>query len=382
MDAKTRETALKSYNDKISHYERILLSHKAGVLNLTGDPGKAKSAIIEFIAMKNNYQFLDVRLGQIGDVGEILGIPRSVEINGVRVMSYDIPEWAWLANQKPTIVLFDEGNRAQQDIQNAVLQPLLERRLGYKYKFNDNVKFAFAGNMGDADGTNVEKFDNALNNRLVHIHHDLTLNEWIVGYAEANVNPFVIKFLEANEGLANRLPENEEPAYPSFRTWTMLSNLCGKNATVQEVMNIASEHAEEYVGAGAKTRFVSYLNNMIRVNLKDVLNRYPEVKGVVEEMDRSILSEIMSEIKAMDLSTLEKKQYVNLVEFLKVIHDDERTGYLNYLTMKYLVEKTASDNFKIPTKDENPALYSIRDAFKDTFVYILKNVNQVLETNK
>jgi hypothetical protein len=34
-----------------------------------------------------------------------------------------------------------------------------------------------SGNLGDEDGTDVEEFDSALNNRLIHINHTLDVQE-------------------------------------------------------------------------------------------------------------------------------------------------------------------------------------------------------------
>jgi hypothetical protein len=36
-----------------------------------------------------------------------------------------------------------------------------------------------SGNLGDEDGTDVEEFDSALNNRLIHINHTLDVQEWL-----------------------------------------------------------------------------------------------------------------------------------------------------------------------------------------------------------
>jgi hypothetical protein len=43
-----------------------------------------------------------------------------------------------------------------------------------------------SGNLGDEDGTDVEEFDSALNNRLIHINHTLDVQEWL-DYAEEKI---------------------------------------------------------------------------------------------------------------------------------------------------------------------------------------------------
>jgi MoxR-like ATPase len=87
--------------------------------------------------------------------------------------------WAVEANKRPTIIHFEELNRASQQVRNAALQILLEREIGTAFKFNDNVLMMSSGNLGDEDGTDVEEFDSALNNRLIHINHTLDVQEWL-----------------------------------------------------------------------------------------------------------------------------------------------------------------------------------------------------------
>ena len=131
-------------------YFRIMYA-KSGVLFLTAEPGVAKSAIMRTIAKKLGFQYFDVRLSMVDeiDVG-LFPYRKEMEIDLesddkemvkkiISVMSYAIPEWAWESNQKPTIIHFEELNRAPLAVRNAALQILLERSIGTSFKFNNNV---------------------------------------------------------------------------------------------------------------------------------------------------------------------------------------------------------------------------------------------------
>ncbi len=109
------------------------------------------------------------------------------EYNGitVKVSNFAVPHWAYSANQSPTIIHFEELNRASLFVRNAALQILLEREIG-QFKFNDNVLMLASGNLGDEDGTDIEELDSALNNRLIHISHSLNLNDWIQNFGAEN----------------------------------------------------------------------------------------------------------------------------------------------------------------------------------------------------
>ncbi len=96
----------------------------------------------------------------------------------IKTLKHVVPEWAIKANMKPSIIHFEELNRSTLQVRNAALQLLLEREIGAFFKFNKNVFMLSSGNLGEEDGTDVEEFDQALNNRLIHYTHDMPFPEW------------------------------------------------------------------------------------------------------------------------------------------------------------------------------------------------------------
>jgi len=141
---------------------------KSGVMYITSKPGIAKSAIAREIADKMGFKYLDIRLSMVDETDVGLYPNISTVDNGgemVKCLDFVVPRWAIEANKQPTIIHFEELNRAQLPVRNAALQILLERCIGTEFKFNDTVLMMASGNLGDEDGTDVEEFDNALNNR-------------------------------------------------------------------------------------------------------------------------------------------------------------------------------------------------------------------------
>jgi MoxR-like ATPase len=143
---------------------------KYGVLNITSKPGVAKSAIGRSIAEKMGFRYMDIRLSMV-DETDVGLYPNVSDIDGIKCLDFVVPRWAIESNKQPTIIHFEELNRASQQVRNAALQILLERQIGTEFRFNDNVLMMSSGNLGDEDGTDVEEFDSALNNRLIHINH-------------------------------------------------------------------------------------------------------------------------------------------------------------------------------------------------------------------
>jgi MoxR-like ATPase len=184
-------------NTKMMVKENMLLAAampKSGVVYLEGRPGEGKSSIIRSIAQKTNRKFFDIRLSQMDETD--IGLFPFVDTNE-KCLNYVVPRWAVEANKQPSIILFDELNRAQLPIRNAALQILLDRKIGWDFLFNDDVLFFAAGNVGESDGCDVEEFDAALWGRLIHVKHSLTIDEWIDGFAKENVWEVVVSYLKA-----------------------------------------------------------------------------------------------------------------------------------------------------------------------------------------
>ncbi len=326
---------------------------KSGVLYITAKPGVAKSAIARSIANKMGFVYRDIRLSMI-DETDVGLYPSISDVDGVKCLDFVVPRWAIESNNQPTIIHFEELNRATQQVRNASLQILLERQIGTDFKFNDKVLMMSSGNLGDEDGTDVEEFDSALNNRLIHYKHTLSLDEWCVNYGEANVHKMVLSYLKAHPEYLYKTSDNTA-AYATPRSWTFLSDFIvsnfGKDAEAREFLPTIKEIASSYVGNSA-IKFVQYCEDMLNININDILNNYDKVKKDLEKYNRDKKSELLQAAKELDLNKLSEDQLKNLTKFLKSCGEDELTGYLVYLLDNNLdVTKDKFKNFMLEFKD-------------------------------
>jgi hypothetical protein len=315
-------------------YYRVM-KPKSGVLTLMAKPGIAKSAMARSIAEKMGMQYMDIRLSMV-DETDVGLFPTLKEIDGVNFLDYAIPVWAKEANEKPTLIHFEELNRAALPVRNAALQILLERGIGTKFKFNENVLMMSSGNLGEEDGTDVEEFDNALKNRLITYNHTLDATDWIKNFAEKNVNPYIVEFIENNPEYLYKDPTDDMPAYATPRSWTFLSDFItmnfGKGATPAEFMNDISKVGMSYVGQSI-TRFIRFCQEKVQLSIEDIIKAkdFSKIEKDLKRFGRDKSSELLTSLKKKNLDEMKDKELKNVVLFLKTLDKDELMGYLVYV---------------------------------------------------
>jgi len=337
---------------------------KYGVLNITSKPGIAKSAIGRSIADKMGFRYMDIRLSMVDetDVGLYPNVTE-IEVDGkmVKCLDFVVPRWAIEANKQPTIIHFEELNRASQQVRNAALQILLERQIGTDFRFNENVLMMSSGNLGDEDGTDVEEFDSALNNRLVHINHTLDVKEWVDDFATENVHPMIVSYINTHPEHMYKTSDNAK-GYATPRSWTMMSEFIvanyGMGSSPREFLPLLKEVAAGYIGNSAM-KFVTYCEDMMNINIMDVLNNFEKVKEDLKKYNRDKNSELIQSLREMDITKLSDKQLDNCVKFLNQVGDDEKTAYLLHIL----------DNIADVT---NPKLKRFLLQFQDLLVTIKK----------
>lgn len=341
-----------------------LIKSNSGVPYLKGEPGTAKTAILEEIAQELNLKYIDLRLSQLDEV-EVIGLPTLSEDR--KSFDYAIPNWVKEAVNSDgfdgSLIVFEELNRAGLSQRNAAMQILQERRLG-SMKFPKNVHLAATGNLGESDGTDVEELDSAQNNRLLHIRHQMTINDWRKGFADKNVYGPIISFIQENPSQFLKV-EVDKPAFASPRSWTFLSdfiiNTYSKNADIKQVLDSLYEVAHIFVGEPAASKFLRYCESMEAINITDVLKRYTVVEKKIEQLNRSQISALVYELQELDFDKFKEKELKNISKFFKLVPDDEVVSILQDLVTKM---NTFKSKLIIPFLKEHLDLLNHIGSFK------------------
>lgn len=360
LSASSFQEKLSKLSETEAKYFRIMWA-KYGVLFITSKPGIAKSAIARSIANKMGFNYIDMRLSMNDESDFKFPYLEDKEYNGitVKVSNFAVPSWAYSANQSPTIIHFEELNRASLFVRNAALQILLEREIG-QFKFNDNVLMLASGNLGDEDGTDIEELDSALNNRLIHISHSLNLNDWIQNFGAENCHPSIVSFIKNNPEKFYVNPDENTKAYATPRSWTMLSEFIvsnyGMNSTYEEFIPMLRQIAHGYIG-NTSVKFIKYCEDMLRININDIINNYDLYKNDLLNYNRDKTSELLSSLKDIEIFKLNDKQLKNIVNFINNVGEDEKAAFLLHLL---------DDHNTLSSINTNPKIKLFFSNFKDT----------------
>jgi len=309
--------------NKLSKTEKLwyqMMNAKGAVPFIKSRPGEAKTAIIRSIAKKLGYQLIDIRLSQIDEV-VVTGFP-TVDKDS-NTYSFKAPDWAIKANQKPTIIVFEELNRARLEQRNAAMQIMCEREVGMNLKLNDDVLLIATGNLGEDDGTDVEEIESAQRGRLATIYHNLTIEDWEKEYAKANVHPLILNFIKTKPEYFYRYEGDDADNYASPRSWSYLSRFLTENEiTKDQIIDTLMAVGKSYVGSSI-TPLIRYAEQMQQISAKNILDKYDEVREIAQKFSRPQISEYLANLGEYKIEKLGKKKIDNLIAFLKDIKDDD-----------------------------------------------------------
>ena len=399
---------------------RSIIKSKQGVLFAVAEPGTGKTSMIKQIAKEEEWMPIVIHLAQV-DSSEIGGIPQATMYtmgNGTKIgtMEYFAPKWFALANDaknitnpdtgkkyKGAIFFFDELNRALLEQRNCALRLLLDHMVDYDKLLADHVYYCAAGNLGEEDGTEVEEFDTALNNRLFHYRYEMSFKEWCENFAnvtdkqskQPQFSPILKEFLgTVGQDYIFKKPENGKPQFPTYRTWTFFSEFMrvsndGVHPAEEQILEYASQFASGYVGGPASSRLIAYLKEKIEtsrtISMKDILTDYSKVKPLIAKVNRSKISLLVQELRKMELNSFSKAEVNNLKLFLRDIDIDEAVSYLTELMddEKYLDrDGKKSSNFDILHKEFWEECKKVLDALAKEFAEEEKKAEEKAKEEK
>jgi hypothetical protein len=202
---------------------RTLPAHRT--LFVWGPPGVGKSAIVREASTALGLQCVTLLGTQLAPE-DLIGVPRirPLGANGsAQKFATEFCPPIGILRDEPFVLFVDELNSAVPDVQKAFYSLILDRRLG-DYELPEGSRVVAAGNRIE-DRALVRTMASALGNRMVHVALEPSADAWLAWGARSGVHPLVLAFVRARpERLFETPPEDATPAYPTPRSWHMLSD--------------------------------------------------------------------------------------------------------------------------------------------------------------
>jgi hypothetical protein len=349
------------------------------VPNIIGKHGIGKSSVIAQYAKDNGYSFHPFFLGQMSDVGDLLGLPEfDRDFNG-KAISTNFIHPAKLPKKPRSILFFDELNRASKDLLQAIFQLALEGTI-HDYTLPEDSAIIMAMNPATDDYSVLDFADKAFADRFVHINLDPSHEEFhsymTSRYGTTNVSAFLrqqTKLLEESD----LEPVTLEFVKPSRRSWDRLHKL--ESTGMPE--NLFREAGMGIVGTAAMIAYSSWKETQIKIiEGAEILDNYSAVKerylGYFKDVETprsDIVSTVCSNFteeltKRLKSGKLNLSEGQNALAFL--LDSPIENCYTTLLPFR-LMEEFTNDAVVIECLLENKELVSrIREAKKAKEAYL------------
>jgi hypothetical protein len=293
-----------------------------------GKHGVGKSASIYQFAAENGYEVCEIRVGQMADAGDLIGLQefiKSASTGEAFSTKHILPDWFMKAT-KPgakVIIFIDELNRGHKDLLQAIFELVYDRKLK-GISISENCYVVAASNPATDDYAVLDFNDAAFQDRFVHIKFEPS-NEEFVQYIRDNKLSFnVADFIQEYPAMLEdqKLQSfNLDFVKPSRRSWERIARL--------EALNIPSElELEIFMGVVGLTPANSY-RDFRAVNFKSlkadiVLNDYSkakkEVLATIKKGRTDMLGTLNEELSAL-IKTLDGLTAVQADNLADLVHD-------------------------------------------------------------
>ncbi len=287
--------------------------------------GVGKSSVVRQAADELGINFFDVRLSQC-EVGDIKGLPF---LNAEKeITSFLKPYWWPRDKASKGFLFFDELNRANKDVLQAVFEICLDRRLdGESLPAGWRVVTA----INAEDDYDVVELDPALLDRWFVIDFDPSAKEWIKWAYNNSVHTAVVEFVDRNQNLLDPPVGNLESGkvYPSRRSWVSFSSSLQAMNLLEGDPGILSQVAKGWLGTEISIMFQKFVEKEFsQLRPEDVLDKFDKVKKNVEkacsdiEVIAALARSVVQEVITRPIANIKDTQKDALREFFMMLPSD------------------------------------------------------------
>jgi len=226
------------------------------------------------------FPIVERRASQMADTGDVIGVPEPEVSQFGRVTNFAPMAWFAQACSQPCILFFDEVDRANNDVGQAIMELTDSRKIAGHYLHPDTIVVAMVngGSYDEGNSYQVRELDPAEYDRWWHVTLEPSVEDWTT-WAQGNVNPVIVEFITHNkEHLEFKGEPEPNKVYPSRRSWAHFSkciDLCESDLLSSDEKGKVSMDlyyiGEGYVGQEAAIKFRDFVEKYdAQVTVKDI----------------------------------------------------------------------------------------------------------------
>lgn len=276
---------------------------------MEGLHGIGKSNVVKQFAKENGYHIEELFLSH-QEVGDLIGIPHTIENDGITVTTWSMPIWMQrilkaAAQGIPTVLFLDELNRAPIDVRQSALQLVLERQIHEHILPTVNgQRTLVVAAINPADEYQVDELDPALLDRFLHITVEADAPAWLKWARSNNVNPIVCDFITEYPDRIHWTPADQGiGATP--RSWAKLGDFMDNVKSIPE--EILFQVMKGKVGTELASQFYTFFKNYVDVvKVEDIENVVNDNKDSVDSIEdlSEMISALMTKSEAIQKSEM------------------------------------------------------------------------------
>lgn len=233
-----------------------------------GPPGVGKSQVVYQYATSIGAKLFELRANLFDPVDVRGGLKVVEQSDGSYRTKYGVPEDYPDTNYQGPVVLFiDELPNAPKATQNALLQLILDKKIG-TYNLPPQTVIIAAGNRS-ADRASVSEMPTPVKNRFAHYEIEANIDDWVHWALKTGVNSTLIGYLRYRPQYLHEM-DVKENAFPSPRSWDMLNR---KLATMSNDKESQVVGAAAVIGNAHAGDFIAY---------RDVETQMPDIDNIIK----------------------------------------------------------------------------------------------------
>lgn len=326
---------------------------------LKGTHGIGKSDVIDTFAQDNVFH-LEVLFLSHQEIGDLIGMPKTMEVHGEHVTIWTKPIWLQrmehAAKQgKPCILFCDELNRAHPDVLQSALQLVLKRQIHeHRLPECEGKKSLVVAAINPEDDYQVIDLDPALLDRFLSVEVETEIKDWLQWARGQGIAEVITDFLAEHPALLEFKPESDhELKGATPRGWAKLSEHIPHFESIPQ--DVRYQIIKGKIGSAVGAQFFAYYQQYEKaIKIGDLEELVQKVWGVTHDIEA--VGRAVYEITGF-METVWKYEMIDKLCSRSLDASKSTEDILPLLGFLYSVEIEILASFLKTLKEQNPERY-------------------------